>query len=117
MFCDNKDADNEYHEKTGPQIINRQVWDVADEDIDSDFSSFHKHYPSLNVNPLQGLHERVNCIIRWILLFLCLWSSFCVILDNALEILLEFLRAIFQSMATVVPGIGSFASSFHHFIC
>ena len=79
MLCDNNDADKECHEKTGPQIITRQVWDVADEDIDSDFSSFHKHSPSVNINPLQGLHERVTCIIRWILLFLCLWSSFCVI--------------------------------------
>lgn len=112
MLCDNNDADKECHEKTGPQIITRQVWDVADEDIDSDFSSFHKHSPSVNINPLQGLHERVTCIIRWILLFLCLWSSFCVISDNALEILLAFLRAVFESMATVVSGIGSFVSSF-----
>ena len=110
MLFDNNDADKEYHEKTGPQMC--QVWDVEDEDIDSDFSNFHKHSPSVNVNPLHGLHERVNCIIRWILLFLCLWSSFCVISDNALEILLEFLRAVFESMATVVPVIGSFATAF-----
>ena len=110
MLCDNNDADKEYHEKTGPQMC--QVWDVADEDIDSDFSNFHKHSPSVHVNPLQGLHERVNCIICWIFLFLCLWSSFCVISDNALEILLEFLRALFESMATIVPVIGSFATAF-----
>ena len=93
ILCDNNDADKEHLEKTGPQMC--QVWDVADEDIDSDFSNFHKHSSSVNVNPLQGLHERVNCIIPWILLFLCLWSSFCVISDNALEIHLEFLRAVF----------------------
>ena len=111
MLCDNNDADKEYLEKTGPQMC--QVWDVADEDIDSDFSNFHKHSPLVNVNPLQGLHESwVNCIIPWILLFLCLWSSFCVISDNALEILLEFLRAVFESMETVGPVIGSFATAF-----
>ena len=82
MLCDNNDADKEHLEKTGPQMC--QVWDVADEDIDSDFSNFHKHSSSVNVNPLQGLHERVNCIIPWILLFLCLWSLFCVISDRAL---------------------------------
>lgn len=111
MFCNDNDADKEYHERIGPQITH-QVWDVEDEDIDSDLSSFHKHSPSVNVNPFQGLNESVNCIIRWILLFLCLWSSFCVISDNALEILLEFFRAVFESMATVVPVIKSFASSF-----
>ena len=41
---------------------------------------------------------------------LCLWSSFCVISDNAMEILLEFLRAAFDSLATVVPGVGNFAA-------
>lgn len=116
MLCDNKDTDKEYHEKTGPQTINHQVWDVADEDIDSDFSSFHKHYPSLNVNPLQGLHERVNCIIRWILLFLCLWSSLCVILDNALEILLE--EQFFSPWQQLSLALEALLLHFQsHFIC
>ena len=54
----------------------------------------------------------IKTAICWILLVLCLWSSFCVISDNAMEILLEFLGAVFDSLATVVPGIGSFAALF-----
>ena len=53
----------------------------------------------------------MKSIIRWILLFLCLWSSFSVISDNALEILLEFLGAFFDSLATVIAA--SFPKSLH----
>ena len=105
------DADMLYHERVGPELT-RQVWNLADEDIDGDFPVIPEQYPSVYVNPAQGLQDSFNCIIRWILLVLCLWSSFCVISDNAMEILLEFLRAVFDSLATVVPGIGSFAALF-----
>ena len=93
-------------------MLTRQVWNLADEDIDKDFAIIPEQYPSVFVNPAQGLQDSFNCIIRWILLVLCLWSSFCVISDNAMEILLEFLRAVFDSLATVVPGIGRFAALF-----
>ena len=105
------DADMPYHERVGPELTH-QVWNLADEDIDGDFPIIPEQYPSVYVNPAQGLQDSFNCIIRWILLVLCLWSSFCVISDNAMEILLEFLRAVFDSLATVVPGIGSFAALF-----
>ena len=105
------DADMLYHERVGPELT-RQVWNLADEDIDGDFLIIPEQYPSVYVNPAQGLQDIFNCIIWWILLVLCLWSSFCVISDNAMEILLEFLRAVFDSLATVVPGIGSFAALF-----
>jgi len=62
--------------------------------------------PSVYVRPAQGLQDSFNSIIRWILLVLCLWSSFCVISDNAMEILLELLRAVFESLVTVVPVLG-----------
>ncbi|CAH3161327.1 unnamed protein product [Pocillopora meandrina] len=105
------DADMLYHERVGPELT-RQVWNLADEDINGDFPIIPEQYPSVYVNPAQGLQDSFNCIIRWILLVLCLWSSFSVISDNAMEILLEFLRAVFDSLATVVPGIGSFAALF-----
>ena len=100
-----------YHERMGPELTH-QVWNLDDEDIDTDFPTIPGQLPSVDVNPAQGLRESMNSIIRWILLFLCLWSSFCVISDNALEILLEFLRAVFDSLATVIPSIGSFAALF-----
>ena len=76
------DADMLYHERVGPELT-RQVWNLADEDIDGDFPIIPEQYPSVYVNPAQGLQDSFNCIIRWILLVLCLWSSFCVISDNA----------------------------------
>ena len=105
------DDDMTYHERMGPQLT-REVWNLNEEDIVTDFPAIPGLFPSIDVNPPRVLCESVNSIIRWILLFLCLWSSFCVISDNALEILLEFLRAVFDSLTTVVPAIGSFASLF-----
>ena len=90
------DADMFYHERVGPELTH-QVWNLADEDIDGDFPIIPAHYPSVYVNPAQWLQDSFSCIIRWILLVLCLWFSFCVISDNAMEILLEFLRAAFDS--------------------
>ena len=105
------DDDMLYHERTGPKPTH-QVWNLNDEDIDTDFLTIPGQPPSVDVNPSQGLREHMNSVLQWILLFLCLWSSFCVISDNALEIFLEFFRAAFDSLATVVLSVGSFAALF-----
>ena len=88
------------------------MWNLNDEDIDTDFLTIPGQPPSVDVNPSQGLREYINSVLQWILLFLCLQSSFCVISDNALEILLEFFRAVFDSLAAVVLSVGSFAALF-----
>ena len=100
-----------YHERMGLQPTH-QVWNLNDEDIDTNFPSIPGQPPSVDVNPSQGLRECMNSVLQLILLFLCLWSSFCLISDNALEILLEFFRAVFDSLATVVPSVESFATLF-----
>ena len=97
-----------YHERMGTELTH-QVWNLNDEDIETDFPTITGQLPSVNVNPTQELRESMNSIIRWILLFLC--SSFCVISDNAREILLEFLGAVFDSLATVIAA--SFPKSLH----
>ena len=102
------DADMLYHERMGTELTH-QVWNLNDEDIETDFPTITGQLPSVNVNPTQELRESMNSIIRWILLFLC--SSFCVISDNAREILLEFLGAVFDSLATVIAA--SFPKSLH----
>ena len=99
-----------YHERMGPQLTH-EVWNLNEENIDTDFPAIPGQFPSIDVNPPQVLCESVNSISQYILLFLCLWSSFCVIPDNALEILLEFLRAVFDSLATVVPAM----EALHHY--
>ena len=102
------DADMLYHERMGTELTH-QVWNLNDEDIETDFPTITGQLPSVNVNPTQELRESMNSIIRWILLFLC--SSFCAISDNAREILLEFLGAVFDSLATVIAA--SFPKSLH----
>ena len=102
------DADMLYHERMGTELTH-QVWNLNDEDIETDFPTITGQLPSVNVNPTQELRESMNSIIRWILLFLC--SSFCVTSDNAREILLEFLGAVFDSLATVIAA--SFPKSLH----
>lgn len=91
------DADMLYHERMGPELTH-QVWNLDDEDIDTDFPNIPGHLPSVDVNPAQGLRESMNSIIRWILLFLCLWSSFCVISDNALDINTPYLMRYHSSL-------------------
>ena len=102
------DADMLYHERMGTELTH-QVWNLNDEDIETDFPTITGQLPSVNVNPTPELRESMNSIIRWILLFLC--SSFCVISDNAREILLEFLGAVSDSLATVIAA--SFPKSLH----
>ena len=101
------EADFTYHEKIQPEIL-KEVWNLAVDDVDADFPQDRSKFPSVTVYEASKVHESAKCIVRWMLIFLCLWSSFCSLSDNALEILLEFLRAVFDSMGTIFPVIASF---------
>ena len=43
-----------YHERMGPELTH-QVWNLDDEDIDTDFPTIPGQLPSVDVNPAQGL--------------------------------------------------------------
>ena len=64
------DDDMTYHKRMGPQLT-REVWNLNEEDIVTDFPAIPGQFPSIDVNPPRVLCESVNSIIRWILLFLC----------------------------------------------
>ena len=54
------------------------------------------------------------------LIFLCLWSPFCSLSDNAFEALLAFLRAIFDSLGAIFLIVERFAMSLPkslHLLC
>ena len=54
------------------------------------------------------------------LIFLCLWSPFFSLSDNAFEALLAFLRAVFDSLETIFPKVERFAMSLPkplHLLC
>jgi len=99
-----------YMEQSGPEI-NLELWDINEQDINLDFGEMQD-------NPTSGLFHDVQeenssrHIIKWILVFLCIWSSYCCISDNALDILVHFVSAVFQSIGTVFPTMASFALMF-----
>lgn len=95
-----------------PQDIRREVWDVVGEDVETDFPQDQGQLPSVDVNRRSIASRNLKDIVHWLLIFLCLWSSFCTLSDNALEILLSFLRAVFDTLTTLFPVVGSFAMLF-----
>lgn len=48
------DADMLYHERMGTELTH-QVWNLNDEDIETDFPTITGQLPSVNVNPTQEL--------------------------------------------------------------
>ena len=102
-----------YCERTQGDLI-KEVWDTAVEDVHQDFPQDQSHIPSVDV--LQSSREiargNAKVIIHWMLIFLCLWSSFCSLSDNAFDILLAFLRAVFDCMGTIFPFVTSLAVLF-----
>lgn len=105
---DDSDSENDfiYHERM-PHALLKEVWDLPGEDVDTDFPQNQGQLPSVDVNNTSRINGSFKHLLRWLLIFLCLWSSFSSLSDNALEILLTFLRAMFDSMGTIFPVVAS----------
>ena len=89
-----------YHEKMRPDVQQEVCWDITDEVVNEDFPQGQSKLPSVNVSETSRVSRSAKVIVRWMLIFLCLWSSFCSLSDNAFELLLVFLRAVFDSTRT-----------------
>ena len=100
-----------YHERMRPDVL-MEFWDVADEDVNGDFPQGLSKVPSVDVSESSGIYVNPKVIVRWMLIFLCVWSSFCSLSDNAFELLLAFLWAVFDSLGTIFPLVKSFAMLF-----
>ena len=112
LLVDENEMESLYQQRIGtPSEVMEEIWDLTNEEVDADFSQA-KEVPSVNVTEPERSLQNGRTIIRWVLLFLCLWASFCSISDNALEILLLFIRAAFDSLATVFPVVAGFAAMF-----
>ena len=83
---DDSDSENDfiYHERM-PQILLYEVWDLPGKDVDTDFPQDQGQLPSVDGNNTSRVNESFKHL-RWLLIFLCLWSSFSSSSDNALEI-------------------------------
>ncbi|XP_068680399.1 uncharacterized protein [Montipora foliosa] len=58
-------------------------------------------------------HERISPdVLKEMLIFLCMWSLFCSLSESALEILLAFLNAVFESIGMIFPLMASSAVLF-----
>ena len=99
-----------YHERM-PQDTLGEIWNVKAEDVDADFAQNENRLPSVDVNASR-VNENIKIIIQWTMIFLCMWSSFCTLSDNALDILLAFLQAVFESMGSLFPVLAGFAVLF-----
>ena len=99
------DGDFIYHERMHPDTLD-DLWNIRAEDVDADFP-----LTSVDVN-VSRLSENTKIIIQWTMIFFCMWSSFCALSDNALDILLAFLKALFESLETLFPVLASFAVLF-----
>ena len=97
---DPEDNDFIYHERMRPDVL-EEVLDITDEYINKDFPQGEIQLPSVDVFQTSGMHVNAKIIVCWMLIFLCLWSSFCSLSDNAFDILLAFLRTVFDSMGTI----------------
>ena len=91
-----------YHERRTLQ----EVWELNKEDIDMDFND--KQLPSVNINTISSM-DKVKCLVNWLLIFVCLWSSFCSLSDNAVDILLSFLKSFFEVLGSIVPMVTGIA--------
>ena len=86
-----------------------EVWDLDAEEIDCDFNENEK-VPYFEFASGGSDNCNILALSQWIILILYMWASFCSISSNAMEILLMFLRGLFDAFATVIPGIGRVAS-------
>ena len=82
------------------------MWNLSEDDRDLDFQEIQA-VPLVEVDE-SSLPVRKRAIVKWLLIFLCMWSSYCTVSDNALDILLAFLRTMFEALGTIFPVLASF---------
>ena len=104
---DSDSSDFMYHEKMRPDVL-MEFWNIAGEDVNEDFPQGLSNVPTVDVSETSRIIASARAIVRWMLIFLCLWSSFCSLSDNAFEALLAFLRAVFDSLGTIFPIVERF---------
>lgn len=83
---------NDFTYERMPQALLNEVWDLPGEDVDTDFPQDQGQIPSVDVSNTSRVNKSFKHLLSWLLILLCLWSSFSSLYDNALEILLTFLE-------------------------
>lgn len=104
---DSDSSDFMYHEKMRPDVL-MEFWNITGEGVNEDFPQDLSNVPTVDVSETSRIIASARTIVRWMLIFLCLWSSFCSLSDNAFEALHAFLRAVFDSLGTIFPIVERF---------
>lgn len=89
---DDSDSEHDFTYERMPQALLNEVWDLPGEDVDTDFPQDQGQIPSVDVSNTSRVNKSFKHLLSWLLILLCLWSSFSSLYDNALEILLTFLE-------------------------
>lgn len=85
--CDDSDSENDFiYNERMPQALLKEVRDLPGEDVDTDFPRDQGQIPSVDVNDRTRVNGTFKHLLRWLLIFLCLWAPFSSLSDNALEI-------------------------------
>ncbi|XP_020916366.1 uncharacterized protein LOC110253758 [Exaiptasia diaphana] len=98
---DRQDEDVIYMERSTNSDCNVEIWNLSEEEVELDFDG--EQDPRLTVPFHDVREEKSQCIVKWIMIFLCVWSSYCCISDYALDVLINFIYAVFKSFGTVFP--------------
>lgn len=112
ISVDERQEDSIYMELRPPldlSDVNAELWDLNEEDLNLDFGSEDLRLPE---HDNAEREESFPQLIKWIMIFLCIWASYCCISDNAMDILINFISAIFKSLASMFPALTSLAFLF-----
>ena len=109
----NEDPDEDwiYMERHHNNEINSEIWNLNDEDLNLDFNEVQESRFSTPYHDVRDENPLLH-IIKWVMVFLCIWSSFCCISDNAMDILISFISAVFRSLGSVFPAMAGLACVF-----
>ena len=69
---DSDASDFIYHEKMRPDVL-QEVWDITNEVANEDFPQGQSKRPSVDVSETSRVSRSAKVIVRWMLIFLCLW--------------------------------------------
>lgn len=74
--------------------------------VDYSSSKFEEDEEELSVNagPVVQRNEQAHSLIRWLVIFFCLWQTMFTISDTAVGFVLKFIAAFFQLLATLTSS-------------
>ena len=87
----------------------QEVWNLNEDEINHDFTPTSNGQSPMyhDVREDNAMH-----IIQWMMIFLCMWSSYCYVSDHAMEILISFIGAVFKALGSLFPAFAGMALLF-----